>query len=280
MIFPYVSLLKKCIMNNRHANVTAKWNLRNGNEGFAASMRPGTAEYFGIYAVGGAEIVADIFAGGVSGAPDFFRRVDKGIDCGAELGRVGDRESSPAGYKVGGFLEFLMIGTENDRYAVDGGFVEVMDAGAESSADICDVGEAVEGGKLAEGIHDDSPDAGEPCGRWGIAALAFLKNMYPLRQKQDGLAGKAVAEGFKTRLVEFVGSDDESDFRMGVEPGDVDFLVCLPGTPGDEFQPGPGSEARKTGNFDGGTHYVGDAVEAGVAGHDDVLDVDDAQQTA
>ena len=70
MIFPYVSLLKKCIMNNRHANVTAKWNLRNGNEGFAASMRPGTAEYFGIYAVGGAEIVADIFAGGVSGAPE------------------------------------------------------------------------------------------------------------------------------------------------------------------------------------------------------------------
>lgn len=131
-------------MNTRHATATTEWNISNGNEGFEESACFGRAEYLGIYAVGGAEIVAYIFAGGVSGAADFFRRGDKGIDCGAELGRVGDRESTPAGYEVGSFLEFFMIGTEDYRYAVDGGFIEVMYPGTESSADISDVGEAVE----------------------------------------------------------------------------------------------------------------------------------------
>ena len=73
---------------------------------------------------------------------------------------------------------------------------------------------------------------------------------------------------------------DECHFGVGVEPGHIYVFVGFPGAAGDEAAFGRGGESGKTGNVDGGAHHISHAVEAGVAGHGDVLHADYAQQSA
>lgn len=124
----------------------------------------GRGEKVGKDAVGGAEVGADVGTGAFAGIFQENRRQQQGIERLREAAGIGDREAATALDEVAGFLEFLMVGAENHRYAIYCGFVEIMDSGSEPAADIGDVGEAVERRQFAERIDDDAAYVFHPHG--------------------------------------------------------------------------------------------------------------------
>lgn len=239
----------------------------------------GRGEKVGKDAVGGAEVGADVGTGAFAGIFQENWRQQQGIERLREAAGIGDREAATALDEVAGFLEFLMVGTENHRYAIYCSFVEIMDAGSESAADVGDVGEAVERRQFAERIDDDAAYVFHPHGHGSAGGARLFDYVDPFRQKHY-FAAEPVAQRLQASLVEFMWSDDESHFGMEVEPGHIDVFISLPRRADYEPHAGVGGETGEAGDVDCGTHYVGNAVETGVARHGHVFYSDDFQQAA
>ncbi len=102
------------------------------------------------YYVGGAYAAADVVAGGGAGGAAGIAVGEQARGQGGEVVAAGDLKGAAGGDEVGGFLEFMVPGAEYDRDAVYGGFVDIVYAGAESTAYKGHVGQAVERAEQAE----------------------------------------------------------------------------------------------------------------------------------
>jgi hypothetical protein len=220
--------------------------------------------------VGGAGIGIDVGGGVTAEMFEHFVGGEEFSEAFFEMVVVIDREGAAAGYEFARFAEAVVVGAEEERGTVDGGFEGVVDTFAETAADVGDTSVTVEGGELSVGI-DKEAVGGRDVGRWSG------------READDG-AVDTFLDVEEFLFVDFVGGEDEVEFGMGVDVGDEDIIVHRPCAAGDhQASAGFGGEALEGG---GGRDvmrlgaYLDDAVETGVAGDGHIGDADLAKEAA
>ena len=161
-------------------------------------------------------------------------------------------------YQVAGFLEFFVVGAESDRQTERGGFERVVDAYAESAADITPFGIAVGRGENTYRIENEQLFAIERC--FG-GALRIADS------SSEGFSEQAVDAAF----VHFVRCHDEFDRGVIVYQADQKIFVRSPGRAGDQ-QTGAAFEPFDEVDFFRRSRNFGNPVEAGVTGDYDVVE--------
>ena len=100
-------------------------------------------EEAGVDAARGSEMLFDVATGYFAMLFQVCAVVEQPFHYLGEFFPVGNGKSAFDCNQVAGFFEFTVVWPENDGYAVDGSFVDIVDAGAKSPADVGGGGETI-----------------------------------------------------------------------------------------------------------------------------------------
>lgn len=143
-------------------------------------------------------------------------------DTGEVVG-IGDLDASAAGLEFLGFLELMVVGTEDDGEIPYCCLGEVVDAVAEATADIGDGAVLIDGGEETETVDDENlgiDDVG------GTANLGIAYNL--------AVGDELLHNHVEMALGDDMGRDDEFPIAMMVEIVEENLLVGQPRGTGDK----------------------------------------------
>lgn len=150
----------------------------------------------------GTGVLGDIAAGGFCGRAIGLGICEKVVGDVIELTRVVHLEAGSGIKQIARLAEVLVVGTDDDRDAIDRCFWDVVNANAEAAAHHCQLTIAVDAGEEPEAVDDEDIGSGDIL-------------LGGLRIAQDATTVESLLNGAKVVLANLMGSDDESERAEG-----------------------------------------------------------------